>query len=283
MRVRLGGGGAERAGLAIEARAPAYGRSARAAALLNEARAAGHPRRPRRDDLRGDGSAARARRARAHPGRDDAARHRRPAGVASAQPRHDGHARRGLGQHRDPGGGPPDRLRHALRRSRHRQPAAPTRRTRSKIHIEIDPSEINKNVPVDVALVGDLRDVLDAARCRRSRRATASPWLAEIDSVKRRLRRPRHPVAARRRASVCRARHQRSLAGDARRATRSSSPTSASTRCGRRSTTITRRRARSSPRAASAPWASPCRPRSAPSARGPKRTSGRSSATAGSR
>jgi acetolactate synthase-1/2/3 large subunit len=29
-----------------------------------------------------------------------------------------------------------------------------------KIHIEIDPSEINKNVPVDVALVGDLGEVL---------------------------------------------------------------------------------------------------------------------------
>jgi acetolactate synthase-1/2/3 large subunit len=30
-----------------------------------------------------------------------------------------------------------------------------------KIHIEIDPSEINKNVRVDVALVADLRDVLE--------------------------------------------------------------------------------------------------------------------------
>ena len=29
-----------------------------------------------------------------------------------------------------------------------------------KIHVEIDPSEINKNVPVDVALIGDLREVL---------------------------------------------------------------------------------------------------------------------------
>ena len=29
-----------------------------------------------------------------------------------------------------------------------------------KIHIEIDPSEINKNVPVDIALVGDLKTVL---------------------------------------------------------------------------------------------------------------------------
>ena len=31
-----------------------------------------------------------------------------------------------------------------------------------KIHIEIDPSEINKNVPVDIALVGDLKVVLNA-------------------------------------------------------------------------------------------------------------------------
>src|SRR6202008_2308474 len=30
-----------------------------------------------------------------------------------------------------------------------------------KIHIEIDPSEINKNVHADVALIGDLREVLD--------------------------------------------------------------------------------------------------------------------------
>ena len=58
-----------------------------------------------------------------------------------------------------------------------------------------------------------------------------------------RLGGPRHPEPARRRASVCGARHQRSLAGD-RTATRSSSPTSASTRCGKRSTTSTRRRAR---------------------------------------
>jgi acetolactate synthase-1/2/3 large subunit len=50
-----------------------------------------------------------------------------------------------------------------------------------KIHIEIDPSEINKNVPVDVALVGDLRAVLDrlvpmieSGDCR--------PWLAEIEA-----------------------------------------------------------------------------------------------------
>jgi acetolactate synthase-1/2/3 large subunit len=31
-----------------------------------------------------------------------------------------------------------------------------------KIHVEIDPSEIGKNVPVDVGIVGDLREVLEA-------------------------------------------------------------------------------------------------------------------------
>ena len=40
-----------------------------------------------------------------------------------------------------------------------------------KIHIEIDPSEINKNVPVDIALIGDLKEVLE----------TLLPILPEID------------------------------------------------------------------------------------------------------
>jgi acetolactate synthase-1/2/3 large subunit len=31
-----------------------------------------------------------------------------------------------------------------------------------KIHVEIDPAEVNKNIRVDVAVIGDLRDVLDA-------------------------------------------------------------------------------------------------------------------------
>src|SRR6202042_1200538 len=30
-----------------------------------------------------------------------------------------------------------------------------------KIHIDIDPAEINKNIAVDVALIGDLRQVLE--------------------------------------------------------------------------------------------------------------------------
>jgi acetolactate synthase I/II/III large subunit len=50
-----------------------------------------------------------------------------------------------------------------------------------KIHIEIDPSEINKNVPVDVPLVGDLRSVLDrlVPRVEAGDRRT---WLTEIQA-----------------------------------------------------------------------------------------------------
>jgi acetolactate synthase-1/2/3 large subunit len=43
-------------------------------------------------------------------------------GEPSAQHRHDGHARRGVGEPCDSGGRPPPGLRHALRRSRDRQP-----------------------------------------------------------------------------------------------------------------------------------------------------------------
>jgi acetolactate synthase-1/2/3 large subunit len=52
-----------------------------------------------------------------------------------------------------------------------------------KIHIEIDPSEINKNVAVDVPLVGDLRDVLT----RLTPAVTASDradWLRRINDLK---------------------------------------------------------------------------------------------------
>ena len=52
-----------------------------------------------------------------------------------------------------------------------------------KIHVEIDPAEINKNVRVDIALIGDLRQVLtqlipDLARADRQR------WLHYIDELK---------------------------------------------------------------------------------------------------
>jgi acetolactate synthase-1/2/3 large subunit len=52
-----------------------------------------------------------------------------------------------------------------------------------KIHIEIDPAEINKNVKVDVALVGDLREVLEDLLPRIGGR-DGSAWLKTIEASK---------------------------------------------------------------------------------------------------
>ncbi len=52
-----------------------------------------------------------------------------------------------------------------------------------KIHVEIDPSEVNKNVPVDVALIGDLRDVLDEV-LPRVRAAERADWWTKIAAMK---------------------------------------------------------------------------------------------------
>lgn len=52
-----------------------------------------------------------------------------------------------------------------------------------KIHIEIDPSEVNKNVKVDVALVGDLKRVLDDLLPLIPGR-DGSVWLKSIDEIK---------------------------------------------------------------------------------------------------
>ncbi len=52
-----------------------------------------------------------------------------------------------------------------------------------KIHIEIDPAEINKNVKAEVALVGDLRTVLEDLLPRISGR-DGSAWLKTIDASK---------------------------------------------------------------------------------------------------
>ena len=52
-----------------------------------------------------------------------------------------------------------------------------------KIHIEIDPSEINKNVPVDVALIGDLRDVLKRLMPSVAQ-GNRAPWIGHINGLK---------------------------------------------------------------------------------------------------
>jgi acetolactate synthase-1/2/3 large subunit len=52
-----------------------------------------------------------------------------------------------------------------------------------KIHIEIDPAEINKNVKADVALVGDLREVLEQLLPHVAGR-DGSSWIKAIESSK---------------------------------------------------------------------------------------------------
>jgi acetolactate synthase-1/2/3 large subunit len=59
--------------------------------------------------------------------------------------------------------------------------------TSKKIHIEIDPSEINKNVKVDVALIGDLKEVLQVLLPLLSindAHPDHNPWLQEINGSK---------------------------------------------------------------------------------------------------
>jgi len=53
-----------------------------------------------------------------------------------------------------------------------------------KIHVEIDPAEVNKNVPVDVGLIGDVGDVLEALLPGVAPN-DHSAWLARIDDLRR--------------------------------------------------------------------------------------------------
>ena len=55
-----------------------------------------------------------------------------------------------------------------------------------KIHIEVDPAEINKNVKVDVALIGDLKEALEALLPHLAPRdaKNESAWVKEIEASK---------------------------------------------------------------------------------------------------
>src|ERR1700751_5304990 len=52
-----------------------------------------------------------------------------------------------------------------------------------KIHVDIDPAEINKNVPVDLPIVGDLREVLRQL-LPELKRTVHAEWLARIEDSK---------------------------------------------------------------------------------------------------
>jgi acetolactate synthase-1/2/3 large subunit len=60
----------------------------------------------------------------------------------------------------------------------------PTFATKAKkIHIEVDPAEVNKNVKVDIALIGDLREVLEKLLPRIPGHDRTA-WLKAIDKIK---------------------------------------------------------------------------------------------------
>ena len=52
-----------------------------------------------------------------------------------------------------------------------------------KIHVEIDPAEVNKIVRVDIALIGDLRDVMGTLLAEAAP-SDRSDWLAHIDGLR---------------------------------------------------------------------------------------------------
>lgn len=56
-------------------------------------------------------------------------------------------------------------------------------RSAKKIHIELDPAEVNKNVPVDVALTGDARATLQRLLPGLTERRLA-PWIDQLDAMR---------------------------------------------------------------------------------------------------
>ena len=145
------------------------------------------------------------------------------------------------------------------------------------IHIDIDPAEIGKVVKPTVPIVGDVKRVLAALNPQVKKRRH-DEWLAWLKKM-----REEHPSIdipeTDDRCPSTSSRRYTSLA-----ATRDTSlRMSASTRCGRRSTSGATAPTPLSPPAAWARWASPCRPRWACSSPIPKSWCGRSAATAVSR
>ncbi len=178
--------------------------------LINAAERPADPRRPRDHAVGRRAGGSGVRRARRHPDRRHAARAGRHPRVARSQPRHDGHARRDVGEPRDPGVGSPHRPGHAVRRPRHRQPqdlraggAQDPRRHRSRgAEQERARGRGHREGSAD-------RDSGVAA----AREAGAAPAVARLDRRHEgRRRRARHPESARQRPPVRCARDQRSLA-----------------------------------------------------------------------
>ncbi len=111
-----------------------------------------------------------------------------------------------------------------------------------KIHIDIDPSSINKNIRVDVPIIGDagnvLGDILQVFKAE-AKKPDIKAWWQEIAQMARaqfaRLQEEQryHPAAIRHPSGCSRRRAAM---------TPTSRPRSASTRCGRRSSSASRSR-----------------------------------------
>ena len=147
------------------------------------------------------------------------------------------------------------------------------------VHIDIDPSEINKNKAAHLPIVGDvnhalqdLNTMLDEDPAAGPRTGQFAEWIQQIEAW-----REAEPLRYDDRDDAILPQYAiQRLWQILKRTTGSTTPSSppawASIRCGRRSTSTSTSRGTGSPAAASARWASACRRRWAPRRRTPART-----------
>ena len=112
---------------------------------------------------------------------------------------------------RDPGSRPAARLRHALRRPRHRQPQDLRAERQEDPHRHRPGRDQQERHASTSAWSATSREALEEL-LPHVEPATAREWLAHIDDAEGRLGGPRHPEPARQRPPLRRARDQRHLA-----------------------------------------------------------------------
>ena len=157
------------------------------------------------------------------------------------------------------------------------------------VHIDIDPSEINKNKAAHLPIHGDVKDALQDLNTMLDEDSSCGPRTGQYKEWLRRIEEwrgaeplryaDRDDAILRSTPSIACGKSSRTAAGST---TRSSRPASDSTRCGRRSISTLIGPASGRRAAASARWDSACRRRSAPRRRIRTTPSSTSTATAAS-